>query len=110
MPSLSNKLLVSTDLDEIEHASISLWALIANYEKGRLIAKKAYCGEGIVKALERIRKLEQSSNPSLFPSKQKDLSSLISLLETVQKVLGTTSNYGGSRATLNSRSSSSSQL
>lgn len=99
---------MSTDLEDIELAAFSLWALIANYERGRLTAKKSYCIEGITKALERIRKIEQSTSP------EEDLSRLISLLETVQKLIGSVvplvpqAKKPGS--TSSSRSSSESQL
>lgn len=107
---MSKKLLSSTDLEEIEHASISLWALIANYEKGRLNAKKSYCGESILKALERIRKMEQTATTTSSGDAE-HVSRLITLLETVQKLLGTgTASNFGSRNVLNSRASSVSQL
>lgn len=107
IPSISNKLSQSSDLQEIEHASVSLWALISNYEKGRLNAKKSYCSESLSKALERIRKMEQNSN-----LENEEIVRLISLLEAVQKVLGTTTSTSENNRLLSngSRTSSMSQL
>ncbi|ODM92074.1 Rotatin [Orchesella cincta] len=102
MPSLSNKLSQSSDLSEIEHAAVSLWALVANYEKGRLFAKKAYCGESITKALTRVKKMEQTSSAD-----SEEVTRVISLLETVQKLIGTTN---PAKQAMHSRSSSLSQV
>jgi len=46
-------------------AAVGLWALIANSEKGKLLAKKLLCHSSVSKVIICLQKMEQSSNDLL---------------------------------------------
>jgi len=75
-------------LEEVETAAVGLWALIANSEKGKLLAKKSLCHSSVSKAIIRLQKMEQLSNDLL--SQKQDVSTLLNVLNNLSNLLGVT--------------------
>ncbi|CAG7817893.1 unnamed protein product [Allacma fusca] len=88
IPTIVAKLRVSKDPGELESAGVTLWAIIANSEKGKLLAKQASSSSGVTIAIQHLLQLQKSSN-DLSQEKQ-DFTDLVTVLSKVNSILGET--------------------
>ena len=86
IPTIATKLRSSEDPEEIEAAAVIVWAVVANSEKGKHLAKKASCGIGISSAVQKLLQLQKSTND--LSQEQMDFTQLVSMLSKVNTILG----------------------
>jgi len=88
--SLATRLNESENLEELECVGVTLWAVTANSEKGKVAAKRAKCTAALTNTIQRLlmkQHLLATGEPSASA-----LSALISLLDKVSTVQNSNNN------------------
>jgi hypothetical protein len=91
MIGLAARLRQSESIEELECVGVTLWAVTANCEKGKVAAKRAGCVSSLQIALQRLRKWKTSS----LQEQKCTLDSVIGLLEKVSSVQSSSASASG---------------
>ena len=89
MSGLASRIKHSESIQELECVGVALWAVTANCEKGKVVAKRMKCGASLTIAIQRLRKKETLSKSDT--EKKCHISSVIKLLEKVSSLQNSSS-------------------